>query len=255
MGEATFGLTRSRLEHPIYYTQCKHANHFTSDHRWCSLQPIVFYYTIDVVPLHNRYGSITQLMLFHYTTDVVPLHSRCGTIIPPMLFHYTTDVVPLHNWCCSITPPMLFHYAADVVPLHSRCGTITPPMWFHYTTDVVPLHNWCCSITPPMLFHYAADVVPLYHLCGSITQLLLFHYTTDVVIIYYNPSKFSMDNAWTSKPTCAYMTMEIPTSNKHRTSRWTNQSGDSNWPRHTEHVQTSNQIMFNTHASRVQWVD
>jgi arylamine N-acetyltransferase len=21
----------------------------------------------------------------------------------------------------------------------------------------------------------------------------------------YNPSKFSMDNAWTSKPTCAYM--------------------------------------------------
>jgi hypothetical protein len=32
-------------------------------------------------------------------------------------------------------------------------------------------------------------------------------------------SIFSMDNAWTSKPTCAYMTMEIPTSNKHRTSR------------------------------------
>ena len=233
MGEATFGLTRSRLEHPIYYTQCKHANHFTSDHRWCSLQPIVFYYTIDVVPLHNWYGSITQLMLFHYTTDVVPLHSRCGTIIPPMLFHYTTDVVPLHNWCCSITPPMLFHYTTDVVPLHHRCCSITQPMWYHYTTYAVPLRNCCCSITPPMLFHY----------------------TTDVVIIYYNPSKFSMDNAWTSKPTCAYMTMEIPTSNKHRTSRWTNQSGDSNWPRHTEHVQTSNQIMFNTHASRVQWVD
>ena len=34
----------------------------------------------------------------------------------------------------------------------------------------------------------------------------------------YNPSKFSMDNAWTSKPTCANMTLEIPTSNKHRTS-------------------------------------
>jgi hypothetical protein len=45
------------------------------------------------------------------------------------------------------------------------------------------------------------------------------------------------------------------TSNKHRTSRWKNQSGDSNWPRHTEHVHTSNQIMFNTHTSRVQWVD
>ena len=27
-----------------------------------------------------------------------------------------------------------------------------------------------------------------------------------------------MDNAWTSKPTCANMTLEIPTSNKHRTS-------------------------------------
>jgi hypothetical protein len=38
--------------------------------------------------------------------------------------------------------------------------------------------------------------------------------------------------------------MEIPTSNKHRASRWKKQSGDSNWPRHTEHVQTSNQIMF-----------
>jgi hypothetical protein len=24
-----------------------------------------------------------------------------------------------------------------------------------------------------------------------------------------------MDNAWTSKPTCANMTLEIPTSNKH----------------------------------------
>jgi hypothetical protein len=48
------------------------------------------------------------------------------------------------------------------------------------------------------------------------------------------------NSAWTSKPICAYMTMEIPTSNKHRTSRWENQSGDSNWPRHTEHVQTSN---------------
>jgi hypothetical protein len=35
---------------------------------------------------------------------------------------------------------------------------------------------------------------------------------------FYNPSKFSMDNAWTSKPTCANMTLEIPTSNKHRTS-------------------------------------
>jgi hypothetical protein len=34
--------------------------------------------------------------------------------------------------------------------------------------------------------------------------------------LFYNPSKFSMDNAWTSKPTCAYKTMEIPTSNKHR---------------------------------------
>ena len=76
-----------------------------------------------------------------------------------------------------------------------------------------------------------------------------------VPVVYYNPSKFSMDNAWTSKPTCAYMTMEILTSNKHRTSQWKNQSGDSNWPRHTEHVQTSNQIMFNTHTSRVQWVD
>ena len=31
----------------------------------------------------------------------------------------------------------------------------------------------------------------------------------------YKPSKFSMDNAWTSKPTCANMTLEIPTSNKH----------------------------------------
>jgi hypothetical protein len=36
----------------------------------------------------------------------------------------------------------------------------------------------------------------------------------------YKPSKFSMDNAWTSKPTCANMTLEIPTSSKHRTSRW-----------------------------------
>jgi len=36
---------------------------------------------------------------------------------------------------------------------------------------------------------------------------------------YYKPSQFSMDNAWTSKPTCANMTLEIPTSNKHRTSR------------------------------------
>ena len=33
----------------------------------------------------------------------------------------------------------------------------------------------------------------------------------------YKTSKFSMDNAWTSKPTCANMTLEIPTSNKHRT--------------------------------------
>ena len=33
----------------------------------------------------------------------------------------------------------------------------------------------------------------------------------------YNPSKFSMDDAWTSNPTCANMTLEIPTSNKHRT--------------------------------------
>ena len=33
--------------------------------------------------------------------------------------------------------------------------------------------------------------------------------------LLYNPSKFSMDNAWTSKPTCANMTLEIPTSNKH----------------------------------------
>jgi hypothetical protein len=32
-----------------------------------------------------------------------------------------------------------------------------------------------------------------------------------------------MDNAWTSKPTCANMTLEIPTSNKHRTSRWKKQ--------------------------------
>jgi hypothetical protein len=145
----------------------------------------------------------------------------------------TTDSVLLHHRCCSITQLIRFHYTTDVVPLHHRCCSITQPMWYHYTTYAVPLRNCCCSITPPMLFHY----------------------TTDVVIIYYNPSKFSMDNAWTSKPTCAYMTMEIPTSNKHRTSRWTNQSGDSNWPRHTEHVQTSNQIMFNTHASRVQWVD
>ena len=30
----------------------------------------------------------------------------------------------------------------------------------------------------------------------------------------YNPSKFSMDNAWTSNPTCANMTLEIPTSNR-----------------------------------------
>ena len=28
----------------------------------------------------------------------------------------------------------------------------------------------------------------------------------------YNPSKFSMDNVWTSNPTCANMTLEIPTS-------------------------------------------
>jgi hypothetical protein len=41
-----------------------------------------------------------------------------------------------------------------------------------------------------------------------------------VIDVCYNTSKFSMDNAWTSKPTCANMTMEIPTSNKHRTSRW-----------------------------------
>ena len=38
------------------------------------------------------------------------------------------------------------------------------------------------------------------------------------IYVYYNPSKFIMDNAWTSKPTCANMTLEIPTSNKHRTS-------------------------------------
>ena len=30
----------------------------------------------------------------------------------------------------------------------------------------------------------------------------------------YNPSKFSMDNAWTGNPTCANMTLEIPTSNR-----------------------------------------
>ena len=35
---------------------------------------------------------------------------------------------------------------------------------------------------------------------------------------FYNPAKFSMDNAWTSNPTWANMTLEIPTSNKHRTS-------------------------------------
>ena len=73
--------------------------------------------------------------------------------------------------------------------------------------------------------------------------------------VYYNPSKFSMDNVWMSKSTCANMTLEIPTSNKHRTSRRKKPIGDSNWPRHTEHVQTSNQIMFNTHTSWVQWVD
>ena len=44
-------------------------------------------------------------------------------------------------------------------------------------------------------------------------------FCSDVNILKYNPSKFSMDNAWTSKPTCANVTLEIPTSNKHRTSR------------------------------------
>jgi hypothetical protein len=39
----------------------------------------------------------------------------------------------------------------------------------------------------------------------------------------YKPSKFSMDNAWTSKPTCTNIALEIPTSNKHCTSRWKNQ--------------------------------
>ena len=45
---------------------------------------------------------------------------------------------------------------------------------------------------------------------------MLFMYICFVML--YNPSKFSMDNAWTSNPTCANMTLEIPTSNKHRTS-------------------------------------
>jgi hypothetical protein len=44
-------------------------------------------------------------------------------------------------------------------------------------------------------------------------------FASDTINFYtYNPSKFSMDNAWTSNPTCANMTLEIPTSNKHRTS-------------------------------------
>jgi hypothetical protein len=44
-------------------------------------------------------------------------------------------------------------------------------------------------------------------------------FASDPINFYtYNPSKFSMDNAWTSNPTCANMTLEIPTSNKHRTS-------------------------------------
>ena len=31
-----------------------------------------------------------------------------------------------------------------------------------------------------------------------------------IALIYYNSSKFSRDIAWTSNPTCANMTLEIP---------------------------------------------
>jgi hypothetical protein len=55
------------------------------------------------------------------------------------------------------------------------------------------------------------------------TSGLLFSWTFLSLILQYKPSKFNMDNAWTSKPTCANMTLEIPTSNKHRTSRWKKQ--------------------------------
>jgi hypothetical protein len=37
-------------------------------------------------------------------------------------------------------------------------------------------------------------------------------YTNKIASDVLQSSKFSMNNAWTSKPTCAYMTMEIPTS-------------------------------------------
>jgi hypothetical protein len=55
------------------------------------------------------------------------------------------------------------------------------------------------------------------------TSGLLFSWTFLSLILQYKPSKFNMDNAWTSKPTCANMTLEIPISNKHRTSRWKKQ--------------------------------
>jgi hypothetical protein len=48
------------------------------------------------------------------------------------------------------------------------------------------------------------------------------------------PNTIRQNSVWTmhgrvNRPAHTCMTMEIPTSNKHRTSRWKNQSGDSNW--------------------------
>ena len=84
------------------------------------------------------------------------------------------------------------------------------------------------SMTPSaVLYLYRGGSVPILHKSYSlelkIWDLVEAYNISDVLSQLYKPSKFSMDNAWTSKPTCANMTLEIPTSNKHRTSRWKNQ--------------------------------
>ena len=78
-------------------------------------------------------------------------------------------------------------------------------LYFFIISSLFPYFNWFVSI-----FIKSYVNIKLH----ASTWIISIYIGSTHAISCYNPSKLSMDNAWTSNPTCANMTLEIPTSNR-----------------------------------------